>query len=100
MKRHVHENVLDDLHKKYITLTTNLKKVFKEKEDHYSAKDIITNLCTADKKNLTFFSAPKCFRTVKTVDEVFYFIGGEENANISIMHYLKHLYTEVNVKKL
>ena len=77
MKRHVNENVLDYLHEKYITLTTNLKKVFKEKEDHYSAEDIIFNLCTADKKNLTFFSTSECFHTVKTMGEVFHFIGRE-----------------------
>ena len=74
MKRHIDKNTLDYLHEKYITLTTNLKKVFKEQ---YSAEDIITNLCTADKKNLTFFSTSECFRTVKTMGEIFHFIRKE-----------------------
>ena len=77
MKRLVDKNILDYLHEKYITLTTNLKKVFKENKDHYSAKDVITGLCTADKRNLTFFSTLECFRTVQTMDEVFQSIGIE-----------------------
>ena len=75
MKRHADKNILDDLRGKYIALTANLKKIFKEKEDHYTVQDIITGLCHADEENLTFFSNSQFFDSVKTMDEIFFQIG-------------------------
>ena len=62
---------------KYTRLLANLKRIFKQKEKEYSASDIITSLCAADKRNLTYFSNVECLLTAKTIDVVFFYIGRE-----------------------
>ena len=62
------------MNSRYVTLLQDLQKVF-EKQPRYSAKKIITGLCTADQENLTFFATLDYFHSVKDMDDVFFFIG-------------------------
>ena len=67
--------MLDALYAKYVTLIGDLKMIFRKEEKHYSVDDIIADICTADKGNLTFFSSE--LYSAETVDDVFFYIKRE-----------------------
>lgn len=70
-------SALDDLNAKYVTLLFGLKNIFEEEEERYPVPNIITGLCIADRHNLSFFSTERCLHSVKTIDEIFFYIGRE-----------------------
>ena len=69
--------MLDALNAKYVALIGDLKMIFRKEEKHYSVDDIIADICTADKGNLTFFSSEICLYSAETVDDVFFYIERE-----------------------
>ena len=98
MERHVAKKIPNQLKSQYVALIKNLKKVFNEKQENYSAQDIIILLCIADEENLTFFATHDFFHSVKTMGDVFLFIG--KTANIMIINFLKYLSMALHAQKL